>query len=53
MTNIRSARQAHSYGLVRIDYQLKMQATFSLRQLVRELLKQHRPTQGIVRPLAA
>jgi len=51
LTNIYGARQAHSYGLKRTDYQLKMQATaHNLRQLVREMLKKQ-PARGGVRPL--
>lgn len=54
LTNIYGARKAHSYGLARADYQLKMQATaFNLRQLVREVLKKRRPAQGEVRPVVA
>lgn len=53
LTHIYGARHAHSYGLPRTDYQLKMQATaLNLRQLVRELVKK-RASQGGVRPLAA
>ena len=52
LTNIYGARRAHSYGLKRTDYQLKMQATaHNLRQLVREMLKKQ-PAQGGVRPIA-
>jgi hypothetical protein len=53
LTNIYGARKAHSYGLRRTDFQLKMQATaFNLRQLVREVLKK-RPPQGALRPVVA
>lgn len=53
LTNIYGARHAHSYGLKRTDYQLKMQATaYNLRQLVREMLKKQ-PSQGGVCPTAA
>jgi hypothetical protein len=46
LTNIYGARRAHSYGLKRTDYQLKMQATaHNLRQLVREMVKKG-PSQG-------
>jgi len=52
LTNIFGARQAHSYGLKRTDYQLKMQATaHNLRQLVREMVKK-RGSQGGVCPVA-
>lgn len=52
LTNIYGARRAHSYGLKRTDYQLKMQATaHNLRQLVREIAKKH-PSQGGIRPTA-
>ena len=50
LTNIYGARHAHSYGLKRTDYQLKMQATaHNLRQLVREMVKKY-PSQGRVCP---
>lgn len=52
LTNLHGARKAHSYGLARTDFQLKMQATaFNLRQLVRELLK--KSARAGLRPLAA
>ena len=52
LTNIFGARRAHSYGLKRTDYQLKMQATaLNLRQLVREMVKK-RGSQGGGCPLA-
>ena len=52
LTNIYGARYAHSYGLKRTDYQLKMQATaYNLRQLVREMAKKG-PSQGGVCPIA-
>lgn len=51
LTNIFGARRAHSYGLKRTDYQLKMQATaHNLRQLVREMVKK-RATRGGVCPI--
>jgi hypothetical protein len=53
LTHIYGARRAHSYGLQRTDFQLKMQATaLNLRQLVRERVKK-RGSQGGVCPLAA
>lgn len=48
LTNIFGARRAHSYGLKRTDYQLKMQATaHNLRQLVREMVKKRGPKGGV------
>jgi transposase len=53
LTNIYGARKAHSYGLARADYQLKMQAAaFNLRQLVRDADKK-RPAKAGVCPVAA
>ncbi len=53
LTNIHGARQAHSYGKARADYQLKMQAAaFNLRQLVREMAKKQAPRGGVC-PTAA
>ena len=53
LTNIFGARRAHSYGQLRTDYQLKMQATaHNLRQLVRQVIKKRGSRAG-VRPLAA
>lgn len=52
LTNIYGARHAHSYGLKRTDYRLKMQATaHNLCQLVCEMLKKQ-PAQAGVCPLA-
>jgi transposase len=53
LTNIYGARKAHSYGLKRADYQLKMQAAaFNLRQLVREMDKKRHAKVGVC-PAAA
>jgi hypothetical protein len=49
LTHFFGARHAQSYGLPRTDFQLKMQAAaFTLRQLVREVLKK-RSAQAPVR----
>jgi len=53
LTNLHGARQAHSYGQARTDYQLNMQAAaFNLRQLVREMDKKKAAGGGVC-PAAA